>query len=129
MKTMLMVLCATLCLACAALAADATGTWTGTLAFEGGNGESESALVTIRQDGDKVTGTAGPNPSQQFPLTGFVKDDQVSLEVKVASGRSINFELRLNGDQMTGRGELRQEGQVFGAATLTLKREPAKIQN
>src|SRR5262245_50941520 len=107
MKTMAMVLSATLCLAPTALATDITGTWTGTLVFEVGNGESETALMTVRQEGDRVTGTTGPNPSAQFPLTGSVKDDRLSFEVKVGNGRAISFDLQITGDQMTGRGELK----------------------
>ena len=129
MKTIALVLCATLFLAATGLAADVSGTWTGTLTFEVGNGESESAFVTFRQEGDKVTGSAGPNQQQLFPLTGAVKDDRLSFEVKRAGDRSIRFELQITGDQMSGRGQLVRDGQSAGTAVLTLKREPAKTQN
>jgi hypothetical protein len=129
MKTTVMVLCATLYLVSTALAADVTGTWTGTLVFEVGNGETETALMTLRQEGDKVTGTTGPNPSAQFPVTGSVKDDRLSFEAKVGNGRAISFDLQITGDQMTGRGELRRDGKSVGTAVLTLKREPAKTQD
>lgn len=129
MKTMALVLCAALCLASTALAADVTGTWTGTLLPDGANGNGDTALMTIRQEGDKVIGSAGPNQSQQYPLTGSVKDDRLTFEIKANDGRSLTFDLQITGDQMTGRGEMRRDGQPVGTAVLTLKREPAKTQN
>lgn len=128
MKTMLVLVCVTLCLASTALAVDVTGTWAGTIAFDGGN-EQEAALVTIRQEGDKVTGSAGPNPTNRFPLTGSVKDDRLNFEVRRNVARVIIFDLQIKEDQMTGRAEFRMDGQLVGTAAVTLKREPAQTQN
>ena len=47
-------------------AADATGTWTGTLAP--GDGTSGPARLVLKQEGDKVTGTAGPDATAQHAI-------------------------------------------------------------
>jgi hypothetical protein len=127
-KTILAIVCVTLCLASTALAADVTGTWTGTL-LPDGNANADTVLLTIRQEDDKVTGSAGPNPTNQFPLTGSVKDDRFIFEVRRNETRVISFDLQIKGDQMTGRAEFKVDGQLAGTAAVTVKREPAKTQN
>jgi hypothetical protein len=34
----------------------------------------------------------------------------------------LSFVLKISGDELTGRGEMKRNGQVIGTATLSLKR-------
>jgi hypothetical protein len=54
------------------------------------------------------------------------KEDRVTLEVVQAPrNRVYSFDLKLSGNQMKGRAELKEAGQTLGMATIDLKREPA----
>jgi hypothetical protein len=125
MKMTVLVLCLMLLAASSALAADVSGVWTGTLTPDGRD-NGDTALLILRQDGDKLTGTGGPNQSEQRPIAnGAIKGDRITFEVQAAESRVISFDLKVAGDQLTGRAEMRQDGQVRGAATINLKRESA----
>ena len=66
MRTMVVALLAP----CLLLAADVTGKWTGTARFRDADDASRStpAVLNLKQDGQKVTGTAGPAEDQQRPI-------------------------------------------------------------
>jgi len=84
-----------------AMAADVTGKWTGSFTPE--NDESHSALLVLKQDGAVITGTAGPDESQQFPIqTGKIDGNKVVLEVSPSEGAVYHLELVLDGDHMKG---------------------------
>ena len=128
MRKTLLCLLVMLCLASAAFGADITGAWNGII-VDATSGNKDSALFTLKQEGEKVTGTAGPNATEQFPVSGTVKGDEILLEVQAGEGRFITVALKITGDQMTGRMEMRRNGQIAGGANITLKREAAKTQN
>ena len=52
-------------------AADVTGTWNGTLkpVVDGSAKGEESGMLVLKQDGAVVTGTAGPRPDAQRPIS------------------------------------------------------------
>ncbi len=61
-------------------AVDLSGTWTGGPLY-----------VVLRQDGDKLTGTGGPDKNEQWPFTGKIDGDHVALHMG-------KFELELHVD-------------------------------
>src|SRR5918993_4505887 len=84
----------------AAIAADVTGTWKGTLTPEGRT--PTGAVLVLRQEGSSVSGTAGENEEERHPISnGTIKDGVVTFEVGVGDS-SMKFELKLNGDELAG---------------------------
>ena len=105
--------------ALAAFATDVTGTWRGTLTPDGR--QPISAVLVLRQEGSTVTGTAGESEEDRQPIShGTIKDDVVTFELAVGES-SMKFDLKLNGDDLTGGVVRERDGQLL-KATLQLKR-------
>jgi hypothetical protein len=104
-------------------AGDLSGKWTGT--FEPvnneGNRRSEALLLIFKQEGEKLTGSGGPNEGEQHPMReGKVVGDKVTFEVPLEQG-SILFTLTVTGDQ--GQGEMKMvRGDKEQTAKVSLKR-------
>jgi hypothetical protein len=95
-----------------ALAADVTGTWRGTLMPPGATDASgaEPFIATFKQDGDKITGTIGPE-NQQLPLTGTITDNKLTLTISQGT-RGMTLDLTLDGDRITGTAARTRDGVV-----------------
>jgi len=105
----------------ALLAADATGSWTGTLTP--GDREAGPAHLVLKQEGDKLTGTAGPTASEQHPIQNG-KAANGDLTFEVATGESVmKFALKQEADEIKGDVTREREGQSQ-TAKLTVKRVP-----
>jgi hypothetical protein len=103
----------------ALLAANATGTWTGT--FTPDDGEARPAYLVLKQDGDKVTGTAGPDQNDQRPIQNG-KADNGTLTFEVATEEAVmKVALTQDGDDMAGT-LTRERGGETQTAKLVLKR-------
>lgn len=101
-------------------AADVTGTWKGTFAPE--NRDAGPALVILKQTGDTVTGTAGPDESERNEIAnGKVTGNKVTFDLP-REGGTMKFTLSLDGDTMTGEATRERDGQQQ-TAKLNLKRE------
>lgn len=119
MKAFLLLLCGALSM----LAADATGNWTGTLTVTttGGPGPTPAFLV-LKQDGDKLTGTAGGSKDRMREIEkGKVEGGSITFEISVEGG-VMKFDLKLAGDEIKGnvngdRGDEKMQ------ATLEVKRD------
>jgi hypothetical protein len=84
----------------ALLAADATGTWTGSLTRDGG--ETGPAHLVLKQDGQKITGTAGPGPEEQHGIqNGKSEAGKITFEVPGENG-TMKFVLKHEGDEIKG---------------------------
>jgi opacity protein-like surface antigen len=95
-------------------AADITGKWSGS--FTGTNAEGEShqstAFVVFKQSGTEITGTAGPDENQQFPITrGKIDGNKITFEVQ-SDGPLYKLDLTLAGDHIKGEATVEQEGHV-----------------
>ena len=102
------------------VAADATGTWTGTLTRS--EGQTSPARIVLKQDGDKLTGTAGPDENEQGPIqNGKVENDELTFEVS-RDNAVMRFHLKQDGDGMTGTVTRERDGQIQ-KATVALKRD------
>src|SRR5689334_9649732 len=82
------------------VAADVTGSWRGTLTPDGG--DAGPALLILKQEGNALTGTAGPDENERHPISkGTVDNDAVAFEVETPGG-VMKFALVQKGDELTG---------------------------
>jgi hypothetical protein len=121
MKTMLL----TVALAMSCYGADATGTWNGTISIPA-SGDQDARTVpahlVLKQDGATLTGTAGPDPEQQFPVQNG-KVDGLALRFEAIAGEAVmKFVLRQEGDQITGEVSREKEGAPPEVTTISVKR-------
>ena len=82
-----------------------TGRWSGTLQMVGEN-DAKPAYSIFSQDGNKLSGSLGPNENEQDSFEGGKVDgDKLIFDVPQGPNRegSIHVEIQVNGDQMTGR--------------------------
>jgi hypothetical protein len=94
---------------------DLTGKWSGTFEATGGDGQTGTALLTLKQTGTEITGSVGPNEDQQFSIQkGKIEGDKVTLEV-ANEGRTMHFALVLAGDHLKGEAKMEAEGQTRSA--------------
>ena len=87
-----------------ASAADITGAWSGTfkITMPDGQTRDDSVHLVLKQDGGKITGTAGPGADQQMPIAkGTIEGNKVMLEVPVPDG-VFKFDIALEGDHLKG---------------------------
>jgi hypothetical protein len=121
MRIRIVVLTIALLMGAAALAADVTGTWTGSLATPGG----EYALTyTFHQDGAKLTGTLQTEHGDNIEIAdGKVEGNKISFnfEANYNGGMKFANEGSINGDEITLSTKHMNGGEFSG--TTTLKRE------
>jgi hypothetical protein len=101
----------------AASAADVSGTWSGTLRVTGTDGQTQDDTIhlILKQEGGKVTGTAGPSVGEQLPVEkGAVEGNKVTMEVPVPNG-AFRFDVALEGDHLKGAVTLSAGGQTMKA--------------
>ena len=105
------------------LATDVTGTWTGTLVptNDDANG-SHSAYLVLKQDGNKLTGTAGPSDAQGHVIeNGKVEGGKLTFQLGTPAG-VMRFELKEDGDELKGNVTREGDGEKQ-TATLSVKRQ------
>jgi hypothetical protein len=107
------------------LGADVTGKWTGSLivpAPEGGE-QARPAHLVLKQDGAKVTGTAGPNATEQHEIqNGKIEDGNLTFDV--ATGETtMKFSVKHEGDEIKGTITRVRDGETQ-TAKLAVKRDP-----
>ncbi len=96
-------------LAAGLAAADLTGKWNGTVEFKGPDGsQTGGAFMELKQQGNEVTGQAGPNEGDLVPISN-VKFDGKRLAFEVVGPEGRVFKLAL---EIAGEGKL--EGTVNG---------------
>lgn len=104
-------------LALAASATDVSGTWNGTLKITGPDGQTQDDTIhlILKQDGGKLTGTAGPSAGEQLPIEkGAVEGAKVTMELALANG-AFKFDVALDGDHLKGEVTLAAGGQTMKA--------------
>jgi hypothetical protein len=88
------------------LAADVTGTWTGTGKLPD---REVTAHFILKQQGSTITGSVGGSESDQQPIaSGKIEGDQVTMEVPAGNG-SYKVSLKLAADGNTLKGEVLRE--------------------
>jgi hypothetical protein len=104
-------------LALVASAADVSGTWSGTLKITGPDGQTQDDTVhlILKQDGGRLTGTAGPNAAEQSPIEkGAIEGAKITMEVPVPGG-AFKFDVALEGDHLKGEVTMAAGGQTIKA--------------
>ena len=88
----------------AVFAADVTGTWQLTISMTEPDGSlrKESGLAVLKQNGDVITGTMGPENRQNPIVEGTIKDDKVTLKIVPQPNLTMTFELTVRGDKLVG---------------------------
>lgn len=83
-----------------------SGQWSGSfdITLPDGTVKNDEALFNLKQDGEALTGTAGPNRNKQMPISdGKINAQQVQFKVEQGSEISLSFDLRLEGDHLKGQ--------------------------
>ena len=107
-------------------AATLTGTWTGTFKdVSSGSNHDETAMVVLKQEGDTVTGTAGPNAERQMAISKgkvLASKDGTAVTFEVANDAMVmQIELKLVDGHLKGAAKAERDGQKL-AAELDLTR-------
>ena len=123
MKKLLFVL---LAFAAFATAADVTGTWTGPMTMKNGDEtRDDTAYLVLKQDGDKITGTIGPNEERRYDITtGTADGDNIYIEAVVQGDAALVLKLKLEGGKLVGDLSTKGAGAppVSGRMTLDKKK-------
>ncbi len=128
--------CAVLTLGAAsqALAADATGTWTWTRPARASGGDPAKMTLTLKADGEKLTGTLtspgrqGGEPTKTEISEGKVKADEVSFSVtREFNGNKMTskYSGKVTADTIKGKTESERNGETQ-SRDWEAKREAAK---
>ena len=103
-----------------------TGVWTGEMKdTEGGSG---GAYLQLTQDGGRITGSTGASKDHSWPIKdAMFADDHLTFHVTSMDPESKEksewtFDLKVDGDHMTGTAEGKQEDRSW-KADLQLTRQ------
>ena len=101
--------------------ANVSGTWTGTLSPEGR--DPGPAYLVLQQDGDAVTATPGATAEgERLAIRkGTARGGVVTFEVETPGGHLMKFDLKEQGDELTGTVTRERDGEK-AHATLSVKR-------
>lgn len=104
---------------------DLTGKWSGSfiITMDGETKDTEAFMV-LKQTGSELTGTAGPDANQQWPIEkGKVEGSKATFEVN-ADGPVLKFELTLAEGHLKGDAKAEHDGHTMKAAVdLQRKKE------
>lgn len=85
----------------AGMAADLTGTWSGSFKLEGGEHDIPQ-LITLKQKGKALSGSAGPNAGEQYPIeNGTVDGNNVGFQVTTGEWK-FTYKLTAETDALMG---------------------------
>ena len=103
-----------------AMAADLNGTWSGSFKPEGGEHDIPQ-LMTLKQQGNVLTGNTGPNSGEQYPIeNGKVEGNKVTFQVTTGEWK---FNYNLTSDKETLEGVLKLDSPTDSrSAKIVLKR-------
>lgn len=81
--------------------ADLAGTWSGSFKPEGGEHDIPQ-LITLKPEGKTLSGSAGPNAGEQYPLeNGSINGNKVRFQVTTGEWK-FTYNLTGEGDELTG---------------------------
>ena len=102
-------------------ASGVTGTWTGSFKMISPDGQTRdsTAMMVLKQDGDAVTGTAGPDSTQQNAIAKgkiATTKEGTSLTFELpADNVTVQFELKLVDGHLKGNAKAERDGQKLNA--------------
>ena len=117
MKRLIGIAAVSLLLATVLLAAeDLTGKWSGSFNMTlDGQTREDAVYMVLKQSGAELTGTAGPNVNQQWPiLKGKIEVDKVTFEVQTDEPL-IKFDLTLTEGHLKGNAKAEHQGRSMQA--------------
>jgi len=117
MKRLIGIAAVALLLATVLLAAeDLTGKWSGSFNMTlDGQTREDVVYMVLKQNGAELTGTAGPNVNQQWPiLKGKIEGDKVTFEVQTDEPL-IKFDLTLAEGHLKGNAKAEHQGRSMQA--------------
>jgi len=117
MKRLIGIAAVALLLATVLLAAeDLTGKWSGSFNMTlDGQTREDVVYMVLKQNGAELTGTAGPNLNQQWPiLKGKIEGDKVTFEVQTDEPL-IKFDLTLAEGHLKGNAKAEHQGRSMQA--------------
>ena len=117
MKRLIGIAAVVLLLANVLLAAeDLTGKWSGSFNMTlDGQTREDAVYMVLKQNGAELTGTAGPNVNQQWPiLKGKIEGDKVTFEVQTDEPL-IKFDLTLAEGHLKGNAKAEHQGRSMQA--------------
>ena len=106
-------------------AADVTGTWSGPIEMtRDGETRSSNALLILKQDGAKITGTIGPNADDRTEVAkGTIDGSDVTLEAMVADQElKVTIRLKVVGDKLAGEFKVKGPNGPHMAGKMNLER-------
>jgi len=96
---------------------DVSGKWSGSFNVTRPDGETkdDTALLVLKQNGSDITGTAGPNEGEQYPITkGRIDGNRITLEIR-DDEKVIQMELLLADDRLKGEANMSHGGETAKA--------------
>ena len=111
----------TLMLGASLFAQELSGRWKGSFKAEGGD-HGIPQLIILKQNGNQLTGSGGPDDSEQYPIAnGTVNGDKIHFELTTARSKFF-YDLTRTASDLNGRLEIKSVNRVANA-TVTLKKE------
>jgi hypothetical protein len=103
--------------------ADLTGKWSGTVDLkQDGEAQTIPIIMVLKQEGNTLTGTAGPEEEQHPIQKGTVDGDTITMEVD--SGEAIYYvELKVDGDQISGKVKQGTDGEKMNISLKRVKQD------
>ncbi len=114
MKTLLLAIALVVGAIAATADTDVTGKWSGSFNVTTPDGGSEdgTAVAVLKQSGSEITGTAGPNEDEQYPINkGKIDGDKITFEVQPHEGQVVRLSLVLAGDKIKGDAVMERDGE------------------
>jgi len=109
-----------LLLATNALAGDRTGKWSGSFKVEGAE-HNVPQLFILKQDGNRLTGSGGPDESEQYLIeSGKVEGDQVRFELTTGEWK-FTYDLKAADAKIDGDLQLKSTNQARTAKVSLTK--------
>lgn len=105
-------------------AAEVTGKWTGSFNINNSDGSTNpsTAYLDLRQNGEEVSGTAGPNEAEQRPIQkGKLEGKKLTFEV-AGDEHVLKFDLSFEDDRIEGDVRREMDGRLSGTAKLAVTR-------
>jgi hypothetical protein len=102
-------------------AANLTGKWTGTFIDNTETSKHDGILLILNQDGNALTGTVGPDATEQLPISnGKIDGNNVTFDLK-AEEIMVHFTLQLVDNHLKGQGTAEVAGEKH-SGTIDLTR-------
>ncbi len=97
-------------------AAEATGKWSGSFDMKNSDGNTRpgTAYLDLKQTGEEISGTAGPNAERQHPIQkGKLAGKTLTFEVAEGAGVMV-FSLTFENDRIEGDVAQHEDGKPTG---------------